>query len=135
MTTLALLWKFRAWIGAGLAICVALGLWAIWTQRGRDLTTTKAQLVAEQAAFEMEHQAFLAEQRHSRALEAARGQEHASAVQDASDAGRACSARVATARKSASAITRTLNEPPHANPNPAEPELIPDSVWDGAPSR
>ncbi len=120
----ALAWKYRNLIGAGLAVLAVLGLWAVWVHRGHELASTRAALASETALFKQEHQSFLAEQAHSRALEAARTSDHKDAITDANTHDKTCQARVDTARKSATAITHLLNEPPHANPDPAEPELL-----------
>jgi C4-dicarboxylate-specific signal transduction histidine kinase len=110
-------WRVLAVIAAVLVV-----LWGLHETRRAD--GLAGDLKSEKAAFAQERSAFLAEQRHSAALEAARGQDHTAAVHSATDADKACSARVATARRSAAAITHLLNEPPHANPDPREPELL-----------
>jgi C4-dicarboxylate-specific signal transduction histidine kinase len=110
------------WRVLAVGVVVLALLWGLHETRRAD--GLAGDLKAEQAAFAQEHAAFLAEQRHSAALETARGQDHTAAVHSATDADKACSARVATARRSASAITHLLNEPPHANPDPREPELL-----------
>jgi type II secretory pathway pseudopilin PulG len=41
MTWLALLWKFRTWIGAGLVVLAAVGLWGAWVHRGHELSAAR----------------------------------------------------------------------------------------------
>jgi C4-dicarboxylate-specific signal transduction histidine kinase len=108
---------------------IALAAVMAWALLGRAHEAHRADLAeaalkAEKVAFADEKRAFAAERAHSAAVEAARGKDHAAATHSATDADKACSARVATARRSASAITHLLNEPPHANPDPREPELL-----------
>lgn len=105
----------------GAVVVLSVGAATVQTMR---LDHAKSDLTAARSLFQQERRSFLAEQAHSNALERARTEDHTSAVQDANDADRACSTRVSTARKSASAIAKILNEPPHANPDPAEPELL-----------
>ncbi len=44
---LAIIWKFRALIGAGVAVVAVLGLWAVWVHRGHELASAKALAASE----------------------------------------------------------------------------------------
>jgi hypothetical protein len=109
---------------AGALGAVFLGLCGgVWVLSA-ELRSARAELAPWKAAFGQEQGAFRQEQAIARALVKARASDHKDAVTDANGQAKTCQARVDTARKSATAITHLLNEPPHANPDPAEPELL-----------
>lgn len=101
---------------------------AVWLLSA-ELKTARADLGPWKAAFATEQASFRQEQSIARQLIAARKADHHDAVTDANNTQATCDARVVKARKTASAISTALSEPPHEKVDPAEPELILDSVW------
>lgn len=117
----------------GAIVLVSVGTATVEMARVDNL---KGALATEQAAFKQEHQSFLDEKGQVDTLTKARNDDHKAAVADATQAQTQCDARVASARKSASAIKSLLNKAPANAPQPGtpaapgDPELIPgEQLW------
>lgn len=106
-------------VGA-LVLGLSLSLWLALSA----LSGARSDAATYKGLFGQEHQSFLLEKAHGDRLGAARTSDHSDAVTDANATQTACDARVASARRSASAITQLLNDPPHEKLDPAEPELF-----------